>query len=244
MRILFVNDDGYDSIGLHAVADLFKDHDICVVAPKLQQSAKSHAINIHDEFSYETMSGYDYPVCAVDAHPTDCAKLALTKLFVSPDIIISGINRGRNLGSDIMYSGTVGAAFEAAYYDLRGVALSLHNYTPTAEDYARCAAFVKNNFKTICAVDLPPHTIININFPKGEPRGVKVCKMSDTAAIDEDYAIDENRVCYYKFVKARPAENKSDQFYCSEGYITVTPLKMDMTDKTAITILKKADFKL
>ena len=125
MRILFTNDDGCGSQGLHAVADLFwREHEIAVVAPDGQRSGYSHSLTMRDPVSVVKKDGYAYPVYAVGGTPVDCVKIAIKRLFGMPDIVVSGINAGRNLGSDIMYSGTVAAASEGAYYGIRSFSLS------------------------------------------------------------------------------------------------------------------------
>ncbi|MDE6401030.1 MAG: 5'/3'-nucleotidase SurE, partial [Clostridiales bacterium] len=137
MRILITNDDGYDSEGLQAVADLFKgEYEIAVGAPDYQKSAASHSITLPPNvLPFREVCGNGYKTYAVNGSPADCVKVALTLLFEAPDLVISGINRGENLGSDIWYSGTVSAATDAAHYGYRAIALSLDNKHAEYSDY-------------------------------------------------------------------------------------------------------------
>lgn len=239
MRILLTNDDGYDSEGLHAVADLFcGEHDLAVVAPNTQKSGYSHSLSMNTPVSYRRADGYDYPVYALDGTPVDCVKFAYTRLFPSPDIVISGINRGRNVGSDIMYSGTVSAASEGAYLGMRSFALSLYKNDPDGADWKRCAKIFKDNFEAFCAVDLPVGTLLNINFPFGEPVGIKLAKMGICRAFDDAFNPHTGGYLYKGTLRPEPSAD-SDEMYCGKGYVTVTPLTIDRTDYATLSKLEK-----
>lgn len=247
MKILLTNDDGYDSEGLHAVADLFKDdHEICVVAPDSQKSGFSHSITLKPNvFSCREIFGYGYKVFAVGGSPVDCVKTALTVLFKDAELVISGINNGENLGSDIMYSGTVSAATDAVHLGKRALALSLDKKGASRSEFDACARFVKNNLDTLIGVDLPHKTFLNINFPSGAPIGVKAVKMNTQITFIDLYKFGDNETMIpdgdrnYDGMK-----DDNDEYFCKAGYITITPLTVDRTDHCALEKLKKEEFVL
>ncbi len=247
MRILFVNDDGYDSIGLHAVADLFKaEHEIAVVAPETQKSGFSASLTIKPQtLTCREAGSYGYKVYAVGGTPVDCVKLGVTTLFKSPDVVISGINNGENLGSDIMYSGTVSAASEGAFLGCKAFALSLdNNKSGPKSEFDKCARIFKANFDKLVALDIPQRTLLNINFPFGEIKGVAVEKMNTQITFADAFEPNDG-VC--KLIGHRNLDNLetvSDEWLCHHGYITVTPLTIDRTDYVSLNKIKKLKFEL
>lgn len=247
MRILLTNDDGFDSEGLQAVADLFKDgHDVTVVAPDNQKSAASHSITLPPRvLPYREIAGRDCKTYVVDGSPADCVKVAMTLLCKSPDLVISGINRGENLGSDIWYSGTVSAASEAAYYGLRAIALSFDNKRADYQQYMCCARFVEKNLSVLMAMDISPRTLLNINFPNGEPKGVKFARMNTQRTFIDDYKyIDQATIDPTGDRSYCDLDGETDEGYCLDGYITVTPLKLDRTDYAALDSIAGAKLEL
>ncbi|MCH5154317.1 MAG: 5'/3'-nucleotidase SurE [Clostridiales bacterium] len=246
MIILFTNDDGYDSNGLHAVADLFKsEHDIAVIAPDAQRSAASHSVTLMPNcLKYRKIDGYHYSVFAVSGSPVDCVKAA-TLLFKKPDLVISGINNGENLGSDIWYSGTVSAASDAAHLGCRALALSLDNKHATADEFRSCALFIKNNFNLLMSIPLPPKSLLNINFPKGKPLGVKVTRMNTQITFIDEYEFsDDNTINPIGRRDYSALHDDNDEYWCKRGYITVTPLLPDRTDYSALKLIDEDGFKV
>ncbi len=247
MRILFTNDDGYDAKGLHAVADLFKkDHRIAVVAPDTQRSGFSHSITLRpNSLSYREIKGYDYPVYALSGTPVDCVKVGITSLFLpSPDLIVSGINRGRNLGVDILYSGTVSAALDAASLGYRAVALSLNCDDDNESLYSECARFFYRNFNAFCSVDLPRGTCININYPSEKAIGVKTVRMSPADTFVDVYDGDGKMFVPHGHRDPSRLDADTDETQCHAGYITVTPLTTDRTDHATLKKMKKEKYLL
>lgn len=248
MRILLTNDDGYDSEGLHAVADLFcGEHEIAVVAPDVQKSGFSHSLTMKPiTVSYRKVDGYKYDVFSVVGTPVDCVKLARNRLFPKPDLVISGINRGENLGSDIMYSGTVAAAADAAHSGFRAMALSLDIMSNTQNvDFAPFARFIKDNFAMLLSFDLPRTTMLNINYPVGTPRGIKIVRMNIQETFIDRY--DESGELSYIPTGHRDydtLDRETDEWYCKNGYITITPLNTDRTDYDTMNKLFGKEFKL
>ena len=247
MRILFTNDDGYDSEGLRAVADLFKDeYDVTVVAPDTQRSAASHSITLPPSvLPYREVACDGYKLYAVTGSPADCVKAALTLLCKSPDLVISGINKGENLGSDIWYSGTVSAATDAAHYGYRSVALSHENRKADYADFARCAEFVKRNINALMSLDIPPFTVLNVNFPSCRALGVKVVRMNTQKTFIDDYKfVDDDTIDPVGYRNYDGLDGETDEGLCHSGYITITPLKLDRTDYGALDIVSGAEWEL
>lgn len=247
MRILFTNDDGYDLQGLHAVADLYKsDCQIAVIAPDMQKSGFSHSLTLKPcTLSYKKVEGYGYPVYAVGGTPVDCVKAACNFLFKAPDLVVSGINRGRNLGSDIMYSGTVSAAFEAAHSGYRAIALSLNTDVDDVKAYAEFARFFKANLDKFLGLGLPENTILNINYPAVSPRGIRIARVNAKETYVDCYSNVDSGVLVpsgkrnYDVVLPN-----TDEDYCLAGYITITPITIDRTDYKSLEQIKDMRFDL
>src|SRR5262244_2262709 len=171
LQILVTNDDGYRSAGIHALARaLAALGDVTIVAPIEEASAIGHALTLRHPLRLEQV---DDRVFAVDGTPTDCVNIAVTQVFKGlPDLVVSGINKGWNLGDDITYSGTVAGALEAALLGVPAIAVSLRQ---TRSDYdftyaARAAVLMAD---ALLRQPLPPRTFLNINVPKGEPMGYR-----------------------------------------------------------------------
>src|SRR5256884_278465 len=171
-RILVTNDDGYRSEGIRALAKALSQlRSVTIVAPVLEASAIGHALTLRHPLRLEAVEEHTY---AVDGTPTDCVNIAVTQVFNGlPDLVVSGINKGWNLGDDITYSGTVAGALEGALLGVPAIAVSLRQ---TRGDYdftfaARAAAVMGD---AILRRPLPSRTFLNINLPKGPPNGYPV----------------------------------------------------------------------
>src|SRR5262245_34646474 len=172
LRILITNDDGYRSEGIAALADTLKPlGQVTIVAPMTEASAIGHALTLRRPLRLEKISD---AVFGVDGTPTDCVNIAVTHVLHGlPDLVVSGINKGWNLGDDVTYSGTVAGALEGALLGVPGIAVSLRRTRGTYdfEPSARAAAVFAD---AILRRPLPPRTFLNINAPKGEPKGYRV----------------------------------------------------------------------
>jgi 5'-nucleotidase len=187
--ILVTNDDGYRSEGIRVLAAaLTKIGDVTIVAPIDEASAIGHALTLKRPLRLEHMStdvarssnvgqGFssaNIEVYAVDGTPTDCVNIAITQVFKRlPDLIVSGINKGWNLGDDVTYSGTVAGALEGALLGVAGIAVSLAQ-TRGTYDFSYSAAAAATMAEQMLAKPLPLRTFLNINLPKGEPKGFRV----------------------------------------------------------------------
>ncbi|MDD4169764.1 MAG: 5'/3'-nucleotidase SurE, partial [Desulfotomaculaceae bacterium] len=175
MRILISNDDGINAEGINVLRkSLEDDAEIFVVAPDRERSATGHMITMHRPLRVkeQVYPGTNSKGWAVDGTPSDCVKIGLEALLPEPpDLVISGINLGPNLGTDILYSGTVSAAIEGIINDIPAIAISLASYE--YRDFTCAGEFIRKLVQGI-GKELYGSLLININVPPGEPRGVKV----------------------------------------------------------------------
>lgn len=227
MRILITNDDSVHATQLLPLIRWSqKWGQVTVVVPKIEQSGKSHGIEIRDPFMVHEMMLEDVPVYAVESTPADCVRYAVLARGMEFDLVISGINRGFNVGADMMYSGTVAAICEAANLGLPAIALST---TPGYYDRAvEHLDVVKQYFENHQLMD--QHNLYNVNIPP-QPKGVKITRQggpyySDDFELREDGMCIPNGVCVYK----PTGDLTVDTDAVVEGYISVTPLTINMTD--------------
>src|SRR2546430_2963810 len=172
MRIVVTNDDGYRSDGLIVLADRLKRiGEVTVVAPVEEASAIGHALTLRHPLRVERIVDR---VFAVDGTPTDCVNVAVAQVLKAlPDLVVSGINRGWNVGDDVTYSGTVAGALEAALLGIPALAISL-GATRGDYDFAPAARAAAALADAVLRSPLPPRTFLNVNVPHGEPKGLRV----------------------------------------------------------------------
>jgi 5'-nucleotidase len=242
MRILLTNDDGIQAAGLAAIHEALLEagHNVHVVAPMTEQSAVGHALTVFlplrvKEFRKDGLFGH-----GVYGTPTDCVKLALTRLVPErPELVVSGINAGHNVGPDIVYSGTVAAAAEAAQVGLPALALSMDDYRLTdARDQARHAAGLVGR---IDWKSLPARRVVNVNYPDlpiARTKGLRVCPQSKAVWKDRFDERKDPRGNFYWWLHGEiPPETVdagSDRDLLTQGYITLTPLRFDFTDRESL----------
>src|SRR5437870_4800426 len=236
-RILVTNDDGYRSEGIRALAKALSElGSVTIVAPVLEASAIGHALKLRHPLRLEAFEEHTY---AVDGTPADCVNIAVTQLFIGlPDLVVSGINKGWNLGDDITYSGTVAGALEGALLGVPAIALSLRQ---TRGDYdltfaARAAAVMGD---AILRRPLPSRTFLNINLPKGPPKGYRVtvqAKRNHVTSVAERH--DPKGRPYYWIEEGQnewEPHDRSDYQAVRDGYVSITPLQPDLTAHDALT---------
>ena len=244
MRLLLCNDDGISARGLAALRDaLAHDHDVTVVAPATEQSAKSHALTMHEPLRAREVEPGAW---AVSGTPADCVYLALHNLLDEPpDLVVSGINRGSNLSNDVFYSGTVAAAMEACLQGAPAVAISLHIEPDDRERHWDTAAHVAQRIvRSTLANGLPPRRLLNVNVPNipiSELRGIKTATLGVrrySARVDERRDPRGRRYFWiggdHMHFEDDPA---SDGPIVEAGYAAVTPLRPDWTDVDAMRTL-------
>lgn len=234
MNILLSNDDGIQSEGLTALENILsKIGEIFTVAPDRAQSSMSHALTLHRPLRVSELAPRRL---AVDGTPVDCVKLALTGLLpVKPNLVVSGINKGPNLGDDIIYSGTVSAAIEGALLGIPAIAVSLVTFKHF--DFCAAAEFAATLVEHIAARGIPPKTLLNVNVPscaKNEIKGWRVTRMGKRHYSENIVERVDPRGGKYYWIGGDDLgfadEAGTDCKTVAEGYISVTPLQVDLTD--------------
>ena len=239
-HILITNDDGYRSEGLHALADAMRAlGDVTVVAPVQEASAIGHALTLRHPLRLETIGDR---VFAVDGTPTDCVNIAVTQVFKGlPDLVLSGINKGWNLGDDVTYSGTVAGALEAALLGAPAIAVSL-KATRGAYDFGPAARAAVAVAEALLRYPLPPRTFLNINVPHGKPKGSRVTVQAARNHVTSvAQRQDPKGRAYYWIEEGQNAwqpHDRSDYQAVRDGYVSVTPLHPDLTAHHALAAVE------
>ncbi len=246
--ILLTNDDGYDAPGLKALIEAFRTAgELYVSAPAQNQSGKGHSITTTRDpiFVSERKQPNGVTWYAVEAPPATCVRLAIEALLPRrPDIVISGINRGDNLGIASVYlSGTVGAAQEAAMLGIPAIAVSMEGNKD--EDYARTAAYIRQLVEQLREQKmLKAGLFLNVNAPSGEFRGVMLTRLSSKAGKEKFERRESPSHRIYFWSAWRPPEKgdvdevDTDIWAFLHGYVSVTPMILDVTDAKAFTGLR------
>lgn len=232
-RILVTNDDGVHAPGLQALAQAMTElGTVEISAPARNQSSSGHKKTLFTDIQIaETQLANGMPALSVDGSPADCIALAAMGLRTwPPRLVVSGINRGENMGQDITYSGTVSAALEAALSGIPALAISLSNIKAHAvEDYTEAARVALIVARSMLQHDLPPLTILNLNVPRGAVKGLRLTRQGVRIYRDE-LAQDGNRV---QIVGEPPTgildEAGTDIWAVHNGYASLTPIHLDMT---------------
>jgi 5'-nucleotidase len=240
-RILVTNDDGYRSAGIRVLADALGPlGEVTVVAPTEEASAIGHALTLKRPLRLEPISDRVY---AVDGTPTDCVNIAVTQIYRAlPDLVVSGINKGWNLGDDVTYSGTVAGALEAALLGVSGIAVSLRA-TRGEYDFGPSAAAAAGMAEALLRRPLPPRVFLNINVPKGQPKGYRVtvqAKRNHVTSVAERQ--DPKGRSYYWIEEGQDEwepHDRSDYQAVRDGYISLTPLHPDLTAHRALAVLEE-----
>ncbi len=250
MRILLTNDDGIEAPGLIALYQAIRDMgDVQVVAPVEVQSATSHAVTFHKPIATRrhvvaTDRGEDlFDGIAVEGRPADCVKLARAQLLDKPvDLVISGMNAGANVGLNVIYSGTVAAAMEAAFIGVPSIAVSLHIGDPAKIRFDAAAGHARRVIDRIMAGPLEPHTVLNVNIPMlddgAEPLDVRVVPVSTIPLIDgydqHDHPSGDRHFTASSGMTWPHTPPDSDVGALFNRSITLTPLHFDLTLKSQL----------
>jgi 5'/3'-nucleotidase len=243
VRILITNDDGVDSPGIRTLARVMRPlGEVTVVAPDRERSAASHSLTLHKPLRVESLGRRFY---SVSGTPTDCVNLATNGILKArPDLVLSGINKGGNLGDDITYSGTVSGAMEGTILGIPSLAVSQlgeapFHFEPAARLILQLARLIRKN-------GLPPDTLLNVNVPNlpaGQIKGVRITclgkRIFDTNTVIRK--TDPRGKAYFWIGGNRlnwePREN-TDQEAVEKGYASITPLHLDLTNYSALDRLK------
>ena len=243
-RILVTNDDGVHSEGIKALADALRPlGEITVVAPLTEASAIGHALTLRRPLRLETLRDGVY---AVDGTPTDCVNIAITSVMrAMPDLVVSGINKGWNLGDDVTYSGTVSGAFEGALLGAPGIAVSLQR-TNGVFDFSESARAAYLVAGSVLDRGVPSRIFLNINVPKGRTKGFKITVQAKRNHITTVNERTDPRGQKYFWIEEGQNEwephDRSDYQAVRDGYISVTPLQPDLTAYSVIPTIEEFPF--
>ncbi|WP_297219393.1 5'/3'-nucleotidase SurE [uncultured Desulfovibrio sp.] len=250
MDVLLTNDDGIRAPGLRALYAALREagHTVHVVAPMRQQSGVGHSLTVFDPLRAMEISEADFSGIGLYGTPTDCVKLALGNLLKKrPDLVMSGINAGPNVGPDILYSGTVGAATEAAHEALPTMAVSC-DVASDKDDLLPQARHAVALAQRIQWKRLAPRRVINVNYPRGpleKSKGLRICPQ--TSAVWKNAYLerkDPRGAPYWWLVGEIPPQTinaGSDKDLLNRGYVTVTPLRFEFTDYAGMAELELMD---
>lgn len=236
MHILISNDDGVYAPGLAALAKaLQKDaKSVCVVAPDRNRSGASNSLTLDRPLEAHT---HDSGFISINGTPTDCVHLGVSGLFSAerkPDVVVSGINAGANLGDDVIYSGTVAAAMEGRNCSLPAIAVSLCSFHP--KHFETAAEIVRELVQRLESLVLAPRTVLNVNVPDlplDQIKGIHVTRLGHRFAGEAPVQTQDprGRTRYWIAGTGEPADSGpgTDFYAVAEGYVSITPLQIDMT---------------
>jgi 5'-nucleotidase len=242
-RILVTNDDGIYSEGLRKLAAVLRDlGEVIIVAPDREQSAASHALTLNRPLRLLQLEEREY---IVDGTPSDCVNLAVLYLLKEhrPDIVVSGINFGPNLGDDVTYSGTISAAFEGALLNIPSIAFSA--LIGEHFSFERNAKFAGRVTEWLLGQERNAEIVLNVNFPVEEPKGVRVTRLGKRLYSEGVVERLDPRGKKYFWIGGEPpvwhhAEG-TDFAAIEEGYVSITPLHLDLTHHASINRLKELE---
>ncbi|NMM62933.1 5'/3'-nucleotidase SurE [Clostridium sp. P21] len=239
MKLLLTNDDGVNAKGIYTLAkELEKNHEVIIAAPSAERSACSHSITMREPLIIKevNLSGIKSKAYSVSGTPADCVKVALDKLIDGKvDMVLSGINNGTNAGIDVLYSGTVSAAIEAAIYKIPSMAVSSEikdgedNYEVAAEYAAELLEKIKDKY-------LKDDIVWNLNVPmvnKEKIKGIKVCRVGGRTYNNyfEEKVLESGSKSFQLKGEINNSENaETDVYFVKQGYVTLTPLHYDLTN--------------
>ncbi len=239
MRILLTNDDGIHARGMHAlIKELQNIAELYVSSPDRERSGTGHSITVFDPIKVmPTKIEGAKEAWIVGGTPVDCVKLALSRLVEGTvDLVVSGINHGPNLGTDVLYSGTVSAAAEGVIMGVPAIAVSLNDYTAEMNsDFA--ALFTRNLVRTVTRQGIKSTTLVNVNIPAFKPQDIKGIRITRLGVRNYDNLFEERKDprgnSYYWMgggVVRDMQPLDSDVAAVEEGYISITPINLDLTD--------------
>lgn len=242
MRILITNDDGYFAPGLALLKEIAEriSADVWVVAPEQEQSGSGHSLSLRTPLRIRQIAEKHY---AVSGTPTDSVLVAVKALLEDkkPDLLLSGINRGHNLGEDVTYSGTVAGAMEGSLLGIPSIAFSQGGKDGNI-DWSPAKTHAEKIIRDLLALGWPEHSLVNVNFPEcaaADVRGIRVCPQGRRkigAVLKKNQ--DPDGKPYYWIGSRRDEEGDiahSDLSVVRENFIAITPLSLDLTDYSCIT---------
>jgi 5'-nucleotidase len=247
--ILVVNDDGITAPGIKVlIEEMQKIGHVVVVAPDSPQSGMGHAITIGRPLRLDRIDLYEgVEMYKCSGTPVDCVKLAVNKIFKGrkPDVCVSGINHGLNHSINVLYSGTMSAAVEGAIEGIPSIGFSLDNFDYDA-DFSHCRSYLVSITNQVLANGLPKGSLLNVNFPKDEAKGIKICRQAGGHYVEEfDERVDPRDRDYYWMTGRFELEDRgedTDSYALSKGYVAIVPTQFDMTAHHVIPELNSWGF--
>ncbi|NDV47019.1 5'/3'-nucleotidase SurE [Paludibacter sp. 221] len=249
--ILVTNDDGVDSKGIKVLSELMAElGDVVVLGPAFPHSGQSNALTVTAPIRFKKVDETgNITRYSCTGTPTDCVKLALNELLCGrkPDLLVSGINHGSNAAINVIYSGTMGAAFEGCENGIPSIGFSITDHSMNA-DFNYFRPYVLNIARQVLEQGFPSRVCLNVNAPMGEIKGVKLSRQCDgywTEEFDKRNDPRGNGNYYWLtgyFKNAEPDAQDTDEWALANGYISVVPTRIDMTDYTFMEELKKWNF--
>lgn len=251
MNILLSNDDGIHASGIRAlVKELSIKHDVYVVAPDRERSAAGHSLTLHSPLRVDELEPFNgaKKCWSTSGTPGDCVKIAISAILTGdekPDFVISGINHGANLGTEVLYSGTVSCAIEGSIMGVPSISMSLANYKGTQNEFEVAAKFASTLLDQVDRCKVPPRTILNVNvpaIPEEDITGIEITELGNRMFSDiYEKRIDPRGKTYYWMAGEylNDASNeKSDVSAIINNKISITPVCFEMTNKSYMTELK------
>lgn len=247
MNILITNDDGIYADGIIELAKaISKIANVYVVAPESQKSATGHAITIHNPIMVHKVDmGENIKSYAISGTPADCVKVGIEGLFkdINIDLVLSGINNGSNLGTDVIYSGTVSAALEGFILNKPSIAISYDEVNVKREIYKDASKYVVNLVENIKdKLDLLNDCILNVNIPNTKIKGSKITKLGqrnyDNAMVEKINPFGQKYYWIGGKLMELDQDEDSDIACVKDGYISITPINIEMTNLRKFELLK------
>lgn len=239
-RILVTNDDGIYSEGLRKLANVCRElGDVVIVAPDREQSAASHALTLNRPLRILQLEEHEW---IVDGTPTDCVNLGVLKILKThrPDLVVSGINFGPNLGDDVTYSGTISAAFEGALLNIPSIAFSA--LVGEHFSFDRCAQFARELIRISLEEHRDPRIVLNVNFPVTEFAGVRITCLGRRIYSEGVIERLDPRGRKYYWIGGEPPiwhpGEGTDFDAVQNGFVSITPLHLDLTHHESVSRLK------
>ena len=246
MRILITNDDGIHAHGIKVLEQIARQisDDVTVVAPEMDQSGVAHSLSLNDPLRLREISPRHF---AVKGTPTDCVIMGVHRIMADhkPDLVLSGVNVGHNLAEDVIYSGTVAGAMEGTILGITSIALS-QGYAPggkNAIDWSAAQTHAPKVIRDVLALDVPRDVLVNVNFPArpaNEVAGVSVTvqgrRDANLAGLEERFDGRGNPYYWIRYGRTRSTPpHGSDLEAIANGRISITPLRIDLTDEPTLT---------
>ena len=247
--ILVTNDDGIHAKGIHELVEVVQLFgEVVVIAPEVAMSGMSNAITSDKPLRVQKLSEDPrLTVYKCSGTPVDCVKIAFNHLLDrTPDYVVSGINHGSNSSISVIYSGTMGAAVEGCLHGVPSIGFSLLDFSQDA-DFSKAKIFAARIFQAVMDNSLPKYTCLNVNVPTGSPKGIKFCRQASGKWVEEfDKRIDPHNRTYFwlsgSFINFEEEAKDTDIYALEKNYVSVVPVKVDMTCYETLDSLKNWKF--